>query len=264
MPHICVSGLGQCCSSVACPAPSHHLNQYWLVNWTIRNKFKKNSNQNTKVFTHKNAVKKGIYEMSPIFPEDDELAHWGRDKMAAVFLAAFSNAFSSMKMYEFRLKFHWSLFLRVQLTISPGDKPRRQAIIWNNAGWFTDAYASLGLNESTIALITMTVVSGYHNICHQYSDVKMSAMASQTTGISIVYPTVGSSTDQRKHQSSASLAFVRGIRATGLCEGNPPVTSEFPAQRASSAENVSVWWRHRDGCCYKDVVYQCVSKITDN
>ena len=29
----------------------------------------------------------------------------------------FSNAFSSMKMFEFRLKFHWSLFLRFQLTI---------------------------------------------------------------------------------------------------------------------------------------------------
>ena len=37
--------------------------------------------------------------------------------------------------------------------------------------------------------------------------------------------------DQRKHQSSASLAFV-------------PVTGEFPAQMASNAENVSIWWRH--------------------
>ena len=31
---------------------------------------------------------------------------------------------------------------------------------------------------------------------------------------------------------------------TGLCEGNSPVTSEFPAQMASNAENVSIWWRH--------------------
>ena len=28
------------------------------------------------------------------------------------------------------------------------------------------------------------------------------------------------------------------------CAGNSPVTSEFPAQRASNAENVSIWWRH--------------------
>ena len=33
-------------------------------------------------------------------------------------------------------------------------------------------------------------------------------------------------------------------RVTGLCEGNSPVTGEIPAQRASNAENVSIWWRH--------------------
>ena len=30
---------------------------------------------------------------------------------------------------------------------------------------------------------------------------------------------------------------------TGLCAGNSPVTGEFPAQTASNAENVSIWWR---------------------
>ena len=34
------------------------------------------------------------------------------------------------------------------------------------------------------------------------------------------------------------------FRVTGLCEGNSPVTGEFPAQRTSSAKNVSIWWRH--------------------
>ena len=34
------------------------------------------------------------------------------------------------------------------------------------------------------------------------------------------------------------------LRVTGLCEGNSPVTGEFPAQKASNAENVSIWWRH--------------------
>ena len=34
------------------------------------------------------------------------------------------------------------------------------------------------------------------------------------------------------------------LRATGLCEGNSPVTDEFPAQRASNTENVSIWWLH--------------------
>ena len=39
----------------------------------------------------------------------------------------------------------------------------------------------------------------------------MSTMASQITSLTIVYSTVYSDADQRKHQSSASLAFVRGI-----------------------------------------------------
>ena len=42
---------------------------------------------------------------------------------------------------------------------------------------------------------------------------------------------------RRKHQRSASLAF---------CAGNAPVTGEFPAQKASIVENVSIWWRHHD------------------
>ena len=33
------------------------------------------------------------------------------------------------------------------------------------------------------------------------------------------------------------------LRVTGLCEGNSPVTVEFSAQRASNAENGSIWWR---------------------
>ena len=44
-----------------------------------------------------------------------------------------------------------------------------------------------------------------------FGDVKMSAMASQITSLTIVYSTVYSGADQRKHQSSASLAFLRGI-----------------------------------------------------
>ena len=45
------------------------------------------------------------------------VTHWGRDKMADIFQKTFSNAFCWMKMSEFRLIFHWSLFLRFKLTI---------------------------------------------------------------------------------------------------------------------------------------------------
>ena len=34
------------------------------------------------------------------------------------------------------------------------------------------------------------------------------------------------------------------LRVTGLCAGNSPGTCEFPAQMASNAANVSIWWRH--------------------
>ena len=44
-----------------------------------------------------------------------------------------------------------------------------------------------------------------------YIDVIMTTIASQITSLAIVYSTVDSDADQRKHQSSASLAFVRGI-----------------------------------------------------
>ena len=36
------------------------------------------------------------------------------------------------------------------------------------------------------------------------------------------------------------------LRVTGLCEGNSPMTGEFPAQMASEAENVSILWDHHD------------------
>ena len=60
----------------------------------------------------------------------------------------------------------------------------------------------------------------------------MGAMASQITSLAIVYSTVYSGADQRKRQSSVSLAFV--------CVGNSPVTGEFPTQLAGNAENVSI------------------------
>ena len=64
--------------------------------------------------------------------------------------------------------------------------------------------------------------------CHN-DDVTMSLMASQITSLTIVYSTVYSGADQRKHQSSASLAFVRGIH-------RGPVTRKMFHLMTSS------WW----------------------
>ena len=84
------------------------------------------------------------------------LTHWGRDKMAAISQTTLSIAFSLMKMVEFSLKFHWSLFIRVQLTIFQhwfrwwlgAD----QATIHYLKQWWLDyrrIYASVSLNELT-------------------------------------------------------------------------------------------------------------------
>ena len=48
-------------------------------------------------------------------------------------------------------------------------------------------------------------------IAKHYNDVIISTTAYQITSLTIVYSTVYSDADQRKHQSSASLAFVWGI-----------------------------------------------------
>ena len=72
---------------------------------------------------------------------------------------------------------------------------------------------------------------------NHYNDVIMGAIASKITSFMIVYSIVNSDADQRKYQSSVSLNFVWGVHRE---------TGEFPAQMASYAENVSIWWRHHD------------------
>ena len=65
---------------------------------------------------------------------------------------------------------------------------------------------------------------------HHYNDVTMSKIASQIISLTIVYSTVYSDPDQTKHQSSASLAFVRGIhRGPVISPHKWPVTQKmFP------------------------------------
>ena len=74
--------------------------------------------------------------------------------MAVIFQTTLSNSFSSLKMFEFLLNFHWSLFLRVHLTIAHhwfrwwlgADQATSHYL---NQGWkvYWRIYASLGLNE---------------------------------------------------------------------------------------------------------------------
>ena len=102
------------------------------------------------------------------------------------------------------------------------------------------------LTRAVVSRDTLFMKMSWHgnnfHITH-CDDVIMGAMVSQITSLTIVYPIVYSGVDQRKHQSSVSLAF---------CDGNSPGTGEFPAQMASNAENVSIWWRHHVAICNGD------------
>ena len=72
------------------------------------------------------------------------------------------------------------------------------------------------------------------DVYKHYYEVILSAMACQIASLTIVYSTVYSSTYQRKHQSSAWLAFVRGTRRW---------PGEFPVQRDRNEKYVK---RHHD------------------
>ena len=63
-----------------------------------------------------------------------------------------------------------------------------------------------------------------------YGDVIMGVIASQITSLTVVYPTVYSDADKRKHQSSAPRHW--------------PLWGEFTVQMASNVEIVYIWWRH--------------------
>ena len=67
---------------------------------------------------------------------------------------------------------------------------------------------------------------------HHDNDVIMGAIASQIT--------------RQPHDCLLNSKKTSKLRVTGLCAGNSPGTGEFPAQMASHAENVSIWWRHHD------------------
>ena len=146
-----------------------------------------------------------------------------------------------------------------------------KAIIWTNIEQVLWCYmASLSHNGERVYT---WVASVYHVRCSSYtlgSEMRhlheISSLqwrhngrdASQITSITIVYLTAYSVTDKKTHQSSASLAFVRGIHQW-------PVNSprEFPAQRASNKDNVSIWWHHHISLSFHQWVraHRCVMNI---
>ena len=90
-----------------------------------------------------------------------------------------------------------------------------------------------------------TLICMWIPVGSNYSDVIMSTMASQITSPTIVYSAVYSGADQRKHQSSASLAF-----------------------NAANSENFSIRWRvleeDQTAACLPCWIFYCQSKISND
>ena len=107
-------------------------------------------------------------------------------------------------------------------------------------------------NEFSCGYQFVYVVSMVSDRWH-YSNGIMSAMASEISDVAFVCSTVCSGADQRKHQSSASLAFVRGIH-----RWNPLTKGQFRGKCFHSV--TSSWNEFSSG-------YKCVyvvSMVTDN
>ena len=88
----------------------------------------------------------------------------------------------------------------------------------------------------------------------------MSAMASQMTSIMIVYSTVYSGADQRKYQSSAPLAFLRGIHRWPVNSPHKgPVTRKmFPFDDVISVTKMS--WISKK---YTNLIIECLYKAPE-
>ena len=130
---------------------------------------------------------------------------------------AFSNKLSPKKRFYFEMSRNVSSTIGTKSVSSQLMTWRR----WGDKLYYLEQWWPRPLTKISVIMpqytschITLWWLLWYcaHNQCSShYSDVIMSAMASEITSITIVYSSVYSGADQRKHQSSASLAFVRKI-----------------------------------------------------
>ena len=99
-------------------------------------------------------------------------------------------------------------------------------------GWVISYYIYNWCNQLSAKTTSRSFALYVYESLH-YIDVIMTTMASQITSLTVVYSTVYSDADQRKHQSSASLAFVWGIHRDRW----------IPRTKGQLRGNVSNWWR---------------------
>ena len=135
----------------------------------------------------------------------------------------------------------------------PNNRSHQFQLVWQNALNITgvivnNSWLVLNTRSYLCCMTTFCMKYGFRTTNYRvsdvlftfhYGDVIMGTIASQITSLTVVYSTVYSGADQRKHQSSASLAFLRGIhRGPVNCPHKWPVTRKlFPF------DDVIMWFR---------------------
>ena len=120
----------------------------------------------------------------------------------------------------------------------------------------------------SVQLIPTHVIMAFNDKAfpYHYNDVIMGVMAFQITNITIVYSTAYSDDDQRKYQSSASRAFVRGIHRWPVSSPHKgPVTRKcfhlmtWSCYGFAVKRNPVVTSSHRGSVMWCFLPLQCVS-----
>ena len=139
------------------------------------------------------------------------LTHLPLDKIAVISQTTFSDAFSWMKILAFWLKTSFSGIHINELEIVD-DRATSDIDMYSPKHWrLWHKMSGLAFVVAKSHIIKSAKQPPKFSGGFHYNGVIMSSMASRITSLTTVYSRVYSGADQRKHQSSASLAFVRGI-----------------------------------------------------
>ena len=103
--------------------------------------------------------------------------------------------------------------------------------------WLWSVIWDLNIQNSPYTFKTTMIPDLQEISSKHYNDVIMNMMASQITSLTIVYSNINS-----RHRSKKTSK----LHITDLCVGYSQMTSQFPTQRASNMENVSIWWCHHE------------------
>ena len=112
----------------------------------------------------------------------------------------------------------------------------------------------------------MAAIKPWNTLASYYIDVIMSTMTSQITSLTVVYSTVYSDADQRKHQSSTSLAFERVIHREPVNSPHKwPVTQKmFPYDDVIMVgrfiTRIKIWYVQSSACISCNTISQGIMK----